>query len=292
MKTLKLMLAILLLIAGTTMQAQTSIQLYKGIAPGSESTNYNEEQQYSKLFKTEVAFNVTHPSLLMYKPVRGIKNTGTSVIIAPGGGFLSLSINREGIDLAKYLSKKGITAFVLKYRLAKCETGDPATEMMGALKDRTAFEAKTTPIVKLAEADGRTAIKYLRDNAAILGINPQKIGFIGFSAGATVSISTVLDNSNECPNFVASIYGGAPDYILNSDMPQTKIPLFIAAATNDQLKLTPKSVILYSKWMNAGYPVEMHLFAEGGHGFGMGIQNKPVDKWVNIYYTWLKSIGF
>lgn len=293
MKKIKFSILMSTMLICSLAQAQQVIHLYDGVAPGSENQTQKEVQTYSEMFKTEVVYNVTDPTLLVYKPEAGVKNTGTSVIIAPGGGFMSLSINREGVDLAKWLSKKGITAFVLKYRLMECKSGDPAKEMMNGLKDRAVYEKNTASVIVLATQDARTAVKYVRSHAAQLGVDPQKLGFIGFSAGATVCLQTVLDNSKELtPNFAASIYGGPAPALLNGQLPTDKLPLFICAATNDQLKLTPKSVQLYTKWFDAQYPVEMHLFAEGGHGFGMGTQNLPVDGWKDLYYRWMQSIGF
>ena len=109
----------LFLISGMLANAQETVKLYQGKAPGSENWTQKEAQMYSDLFKTEVVYNVTDPSLLVYKPAKGVKNTGTAIVIAPGGGFQSLSINREGIELAETIIKKGITAIVLKYRLHK-----------------------------------------------------------------------------------------------------------------------------------------------------------------------------
>jgi len=235
-------------------------------------------------------YNVTDPSLLVFKPETP---NGTAIIIAPGGGFQTLSINREGIDLAKELASKGVTAFVLKYRLVHSKTDSPAKELMESLKDRADFDAKRVKIKKLAGQDMQAALKYVRDNAAQFNIAKNKVGVIGFSAGATVALESVLRSTSKAtlPNFAASLYGGPSDDIMAQDIPK-EIPLFIAAASDDQLKLAPKSIALYNKWLAAGYPVELHMYAKGGHGFGMGTQNLPVDTWYKRYEDWLTQYKY
>lgn len=283
----------LFLISGILANAQESVKLYQGKAPGSENWTQKEAQMYSDLFKTEVVYNVTDPSLLVYQVPKGVKNTGTAIVIAPGGGFQSLSINREGIELAEALSKKGITAFVLKYRLNKTETNDPAREMMDKLKDRAAFEKNSLATIKLAAQDGKNALKYVRDNASKYGIDVKKVGIIGFSAGSTVAMETVLYNAeNQLPDFVANIYGGPREELLKTATPEKKIPMFVCAASDDQLKLAPRSIQLYNKWLDAGQSVELHMYAKGGHGFGTGKHNLPVDSWLQRFEEWLVFQGF
>lgn len=264
------------------------VNLYKGPAPGSESWDWTEAQMFSDLFGTEVVYNVTDPTLLVFSADES-KANGTAIIIAPGGGFQSLSINREGVDLAKELNKRGITAFVLKYRLVETKTGDPAREMMEKLNDREQFNKETAPVKDLAGADIKTAISYLRSNPERYDIDPSKIGVIGFSAGATVVLKSLLesDNPTTVPDFAAAIYGGAGEELIELALPENEIPLFITAASDDQLGLAPHSIDLYNKWLEAGYPVELHMYAKGGHGFGMGRQGLPVDNWYKRYIDWL-----
>lgn len=268
------------------------IQLYDGKAPGSEKWTWKEAEMYSDLFKTELVYNVTNPSMLLFKPKTPVSQT--AIIIAPGGGFQSLSINREGVALAKELNKMGVTAFVLKYRLLESKTNDPAKEMMANLGDRDEFDRKTAPIKKLAGEDIRTAVAYLRDHADEYGIASDKIGVIGFSAGATVVLESVLNSSEDRtrPDFAASIYGGPSVELLQAALPTKALPLFICAASDDQLKLAPKSIQLYHKWLAADFPVEMHIYSRGGHGFGMGTQNLPVDTWYLRYNDWLQQYHF
>lgn len=288
----KLIIASLFLIGINTIQAQKSISLYNGKAPRTENWKQKEAQTYSDLFKTEVVYNVAQPSILVFEADKS-KANGTAIIIAPGGGFQSLSINREGIDLAKKLAEHGITAIVLKYRLLETKSNDPAREMMENIKDRKTFDAKTAPIKIMAGEDIKTAISYVRTYAKELNIQTDKLGVIGFSAGASVILESVLHSkdTSTIPNFAASIYGGPNEDILTAKIP-TSMPLFICAATDDQLKLAPKSIQLYNKWLEAGQPVELHMYEKGGHGFGMGTQNLPVDKWSDVYFDWLKFHKF
>ncbi|WP_027388683.1 alpha/beta hydrolase [Chryseobacterium gregarium] len=289
----KLIIAGAFLLGLSTVNAQKSIPLYKGKAPGTENWMQKEAQQFNELFKTEVVFNVTQPSILVFEADKA-KANGTVVIVAPGGGFQSLSINREGVDVAKKLAANGITAVVLKYRLLETKSNDPAKEMMESIKDRTSFDAKTAPIKVMAGEDIKTAISYLRTHAKEMNINPEKLGVIGFSAGASVILESVLHSkdASTVPNFAASIYGGPSQEILDTQIPSAPLPLFICAASDDQLKLAPKSVLLYSKWLAAGQPAELHIYEKGGHGFGMGVQNIPVDKWSDVYLDWLKFHKF
>lgn len=285
----KLITTGLFLIGITTMQAQKSILLYNGKAPGTEKWKQKEAHTYSDLFKTEVVYNVTSPSMLVFEAPKD-KATGTVVVIAPGGGFQSLSINREGIDLAKKLAEEGITAVVLKYRLLETKSNDPAREMMENIKNPAAFETKTAPIKMMAGEDVKTAITYLRSHAKELNIRTDHLGVIGFSAGANVVLESILHSTNPStvPNFAAAIYGAPDENLLNAPIPGGSLPLFICAASDDQLKLAPKSILLYTKWLEAGQPAELHMYEKGGHGFGMGVQNLPVDHWIDVYIQWLK----
>lgn len=273
--------------------AQKSISLYEGKAPGTENWTQKEAQQFNELFKTEVVFNVTQPSILVFEADQS-KANGTVIVIAPGGGFQSLSIKREGIDMAKKLAENGITAVVLKYRLLETKSNDPAKEMMENIKNRKAFDAKTAPIKVMAGDDIKTAITYIRTHAKELNINPEKLGVIGFSAGASVILESVFHSKDAAtlPNFAASIYGGPSQEILDTEIPKSPLPLFICAASDDQLKLAPKSVLLYNKWLEAGQATELHIYEKGGHGFGMGKQNLPVDKWSDVYLNWLRFHKF
>lgn len=286
-------LILIIFAAGKSHSQDQTISLYAGKAPGSESWTQKEAKMYSDLFKTEVVYNVTNPSLLVFRGNKTDAN-GTAIIIAPGGGFQSLSINREGIDLAKKLADKGVTAFVFKYRLVETKSNDPAKEMMENLKDREKFIEKTATVREMAGEDIRTAIAYIKENAEGFGIDPDRLGVIGFSAGASIIMESVLGSENKLhvPTFAAAIYGGVGNELLEAQIPKNETPLFICAASDDQLGLAPNSIGLYTKWLKSGYPVELHMYATGGHGFGMGTQNLPVDTWDDRFLEWLRQFGF
>ncbi|MBY0482106.1 MAG: alpha/beta hydrolase fold domain-containing protein [Chitinophagaceae bacterium] len=287
---LAFVLSVVMLAISSFCFAQESIKLYPTKAPGSESWNWQEKSGYSNVFKTELVYNVTEPTLLVYPAPKNIA-TGTSVIIAPGGGFQTLSINSEGIDVAKWLNGKGVTCFVLKYRLAKSNTDDPATELMAKMADPKKFEAENAPVIPLATNDGLTAVKYVRSHAATYGLNPDKIGFMGFSAGGTVTMSVVYHaDADSRPNFIAPIYAFAPE-VLAGSVPSQITPAFIVAASNDQLMLTSHSTSIYQKWFEAKQPAELHIYEKGGHGFGMHKQYLTSDKWIERFGEWLGQRG-
>src|SRR5258708_25655188 len=181
MKTFFLRALCLLLFRAPFAAAQDVIPLSPGRPPGSTQENYPEKEYFSKNWNTEVVANVTKPTLTVFKPSPDLRN-GTAVVICPGGGFMALSITSEGVDVAKYLAAKGVTAFVLKYRLA--HTGEDATqEFMAAVASSEKFEATVGKVIPLAVADGLAAVAYVRKHAAEFGVSPDRVGIIGFSAG-------------------------------------------------------------------------------------------------------------
>jgi acetyl esterase/lipase len=264
--------------------AQQVIPLYPGTPPGSTPESYPEKQYFSKAWNTDVVSNVTQPSLMLYKPSPESKN-GTAIVICPGGGFMALSIDSEGIDVAKYLAARGVTAFVLKYRLA--HTGDDATEEFRTLyADHEKFEEMRSKVEPLAAADGLAAVAYVRQHAAEWGVSPDRVGIIGFSAGGAVTAEVAFHYTPESrPAFVAPIYAGG--MTTGAPVPADAPPMFVAAATDDQLGLVPQSGALYREWAAAHKSAELHLYAKGGHGFGMRKQNLPVDHWIDRFVDWL-----
>ncbi len=287
-KLVLLLLSFLIIMTATI--AQQTIPLYKGKAPGSESWNWSEKENFSKLFNTQVVFNVVAPSLIVYQAPAAIAN-GTAIIIAPGGGFQALSINSEGVDVAKWLNARGVTAFVLKYRLAKSNTDDPAKEMMEKVGNPSKMETENAVVMKLAMMDGQTAVQYVRTHAKDYGIDPNKIGMMGFSAGGTVAMSVVYNSDeNRLPDFVAPIYAYAPMSI-GTAVPTKNLPAFIAVASDDQMQLVPHSLDIYSRWLALKQPAELHVYEKGGHGFGMKKLQMPTDKWIDDFGDWLKQRG-
>lgn len=279
-----------LLAFASTSGAQRVIPLYPGAAPGSESWTQQERSYYSRSWEGPVVANVTKPSLTAYLPPAD-KATGTAAVICPGGGFFALAIDNEGNNLAKWLVARGVAAFVLRYRVA--QTGADATlEFAAALARPGAFDSVTRPIIPLAIADGRAAVTYVRAHAAEFGVTPERVGIIGFSAGGTLAAALAFQYDRESrPAFVAPIYaytGSLKLDVVPSDAP----PMFVAGATDDQLGLAPTSVSLYSKWIAAKKPAELHMYAKGGHGFGMRKQGTASDTWIDQFGNWLALQGF
>jgi acetyl esterase/lipase len=190
----------------------------------------------------------------------------------------------------KYMAARGVTAFVLKYRLA--HTGEDATQEFTALNaDRQKFHDTVGKVIPLAVADGLAAVTYVRQHASEWGVSPDRVGIIGFSAGGRVTAGVAFHYSPEGrPAFVAPIYGAAEskDVPVPADAP----PMFVAAATDDSLGLAPQSIALYEKWADAKESVELHMYAKGGHGFGMHKQNLPSDHWIDRFAEWLDFQGW
>ena len=276
--------ALLSFLCLTTFAQDKVIRLYDGPAPGSETWKQTEQENRTNLWQTRIVYNVANPTLTVFQPEAGQAN-GTAVIICPGGAFFALSIDSEGNDVARWLTAKGVACFVLKYRLVQCKTTDPTIEVMtrGPLDDVVA------PVVKLALADGNSAIGYVRKHAAEFDVNPKRIGIIGFSAGGTVAVSAAMNYTAETrPNFVAPIYAAYNWAIKGSGVPADAPPAFVLAASDDPLGLAPQSVTIYQDWITAGKSAELHRYSKGGHGFGMKKQNQPSDQWIERFADWLK----
>ncbi len=273
----RLILGMVFTAAGWAAGPQT-IPLYPGAAPGSEDANYPETEIVQGVRQVH---NVTKPVLLAFLPDPA-KANGTAWVVCPGGGFQWLAIEYEGTDLARWLNEQGIAAFVLKYRVMR--TGE------GAPQDAAGMPERRRTAISWAVADGRQAITLVRSRAAEWHVNPNRIGIIGFSAGGYIAASLALDHdATNRPNFAAPIYGAMPpEMIVPADAP----PLFIAQATDDRL-VPPldTSLRIYAAWKKAGIPVELHMYAQGGHGFGMTKKNLPSDTWVDRFRDWMGTQG-
>lgn len=290
---LRRFLVILSVLIAPMAQAQQVIRLYDGKAPGSETWTWDEAENSTNLFKTRVVYNVATPTLTAYLPNPDLA-TGTAVVIAPGGAFHTLSIDSEGIDVAKWLAARGVAAFVLKYRVVHSLTNDPVAELMPKMQDFKKLDAENAPVVPLAIADGKRAIEYVRQHAKEFDIQPNRIGLMGFSAGGTVTMGVGFAYSPaNRPDFLAPIYpylgrAAIEKQVVPTDAP----PLFVCAATDDQLAMAPHSAKLYADWIAAGKSAELHMYLKGGHGFGMRKQNLPTDTWIDRFGDWLKLNGY
>jgi len=234
--------------------------------------------------------NVTQPALYPVLPPAG-KANGTAVVIAPGGAFLSLSFDSEGLLVARYLAERGITCFVLPYRLdptprAPLAFLEVVGKRFGSAKPRvTRGDVIDSSAPPLAQADGLAAIGWVRTHAAKYGIDPGYIGMLGFSAGGmtTMNVATAYDSATR-PDFIGVIYGAAPERPVPKDAP----PAFIAVAADDGL-LGHASIPIFEDWRAAGKPVELHVYAAGEHGFGMRRTGTSADNWIGHFHQWLQA---
>ncbi len=289
MKALALRILFVALALVPVASAQDVIPLYPGTPPGSAPASYSEKDYFSKAWNTDVVTNVTQPSLTVFKPAPELR-IGTAVVICPGGGFMALSWGSEGTDVAKYLAARGVTAFVLKYRIAHTE-GDATEEFRTLFADPQKFNALVKDVIPQSIADGLAAVTWVRQHASEYGVSPDRVGIVGFSAGGSVTAEVGFHYAPAGrPAFVAPIYSaGVMD---DSPVPSDAPPMFLAAATDDTLGLAPKSIEIYQKWTSAHKTAELHMYAKGGHGFGMAKQGIPTDHWIDRFADWLQLEGF
>src|SRR5438552_9946133 len=223
-----------------------------GVPPGSEKWTWNEQTMQVPMFgstaPTRMVWNVVIPTVTMFKPAAGTAN-GTSLIVAPGGAFRFLTMDSEGYDMARWLTQLGVTVFILRYRVAHMPEND--TDMLAFMQnlmnvlplqsrgeekppvgDEATEEARTW-----AEEDGRQAIRFVREHAREWGLDPNRIGIAGFSAGGGVVMGTVMQHDAQSkPDFAAGIY---PGYTTATPVPDDAPPLFLAIADGDILVAPP-----------------------------------------------------
>ncbi len=256
--------------------AQQVVNLWPGVAPGSENWTQKERVIENTPLGT-VIFNVVTPTLTVYLPEKS-KATGAGVVIAPGGAFVALAIDLEAKGLARWLQERGVAAFVLKYRIIeKKGEGIPANLDMD--------EAG-----KYGIADGIQALKVVRQHAAEWNVAPDRVGIIGFSAGAMVASSALLQTDAPArPAFAAMIYGGP--FGRMPPIPAKLPPMFMAWAQDDNVALGTANRF-YDALRAAGHKPEVHVFSAGGHGFGTKKQGTTSDHWIEEFYYWLEAQGF
>jgi len=244
-----------------------------------------EKAFFSKIWNTEVVCNVSTPSMEIFRPDASVAN-GTSVVIAPGGGLYALSIESEGNMVAKWLNDKGITAFVLKYRLVP--TGEDGVQELNETSSNNVdeFIRLVDGVMPYSVADGLTAVQYVREHAEELGVHKNKIGFMGFSAGGAVTQGVAYEGKGATrPDFIVPVYSWT------SAMPVQKAPenpplMLVICASDDPLGLATGSIELYNSWLAADQKAELHMYSKGGHGFGMKTQGLPSDSWIGRFYDW------
>jgi acetyl esterase/lipase len=265
-----------------------AIELGTGPLPGATAKE-SWHSQYGSLF----ARNVTVATLTPYLPDPSIAS-GAAVVVAPGGGFRTLSMENEGSNVAKALAAKGVAAFVLKYRLVQTPADMPGFEKsMAQMFSGTAArpprpstpEAMAASIAPQLE-DARAAFALIRRRAAEWHVDPNRIGMVGFSAGAMLTMTTALAGQDAKPAFLGDIYGPMRELTVPADAP----PLFVAVAADDPLFGGGEMGIIKS-WMAAKRPVELHLFERGGHGFGMYPKETTSTGWFEAFARWLGMHG-
>jgi len=233
--------------------------------------------------------NVSHATLTPFLPARD-KANGAAVIIAPGGAFRILSMGNEGWEVAKALNERGVAAFVLKYRLiptapdwAEFDKGNP---LRAPSPTSAGAAAATRSPVALPLEDATAAFRLVRARAKEWNVDPNRIGMIGFSAGAGTTMAATLQSTKNKPAFIAPIYGSQAAVEVPPDAP----PMFVALAADDPI-FAKNDYGLISAWKQAGRPVEFHLYQNGGHGFGLGNPGKTSTGWFPQFMLWLEMNG-
>lgn len=259
------------------------ILLWPNGAPGSEGKTGNEMVRIVQPTGDHVVTSVNKPSITPYLPASD-QATGAAVIVAPGGGHSELWIDHEGYNVARWLSEHGVAAFVLKYRLAKA--------------------TNSTYTVDGDElADMQRAIRLVRSRAEEWGVDPNRLGVMGFSAGGEVAFlsamrfdggtpgaTDLIDRQSSRPDFQALIYPGNTSRI----KPATNSPpAFLACGNNDRTDISEGLATVYLKFKQVNVSAELHIYAGVGHGFGLRASNTgPVSKWLDQFDEWLGQSGF
>lgn len=267
----------------------TIIPLYeddRAVALGAPETRVTVEEMGETLI-----FNVGNPTLELFRPAPGTAN-GTTVIVAPGGGFVSIGYEQGGTAIARRLAQHGITALVLKYRTIH-SSGDPADipkihlDEMNALMARAASglpaDIPAFAGEELAVEDGARAMRIVREHAARWGLDPDRVGVLGLSAGAFIATDLATGEEASRPDFVGILYGG-----VRATVPADAPPAFIAAAADDEL-LPIDSVRAFNAWHDAGVPAELHIYENGGHGFDLRPQGVTSDRWFDQFLLWMST---
>ncbi|HEX7085754.1 MAG TPA: alpha/beta hydrolase [Vicinamibacterales bacterium] len=242
-----------------------------------------------------MARNVSRATLTPFLPDPD-KANGAAVIVAPGGGFRWLSMGNEGWEVAEALRAKGIAAFVLKYRLMPTpESLDAFREemdrMFAAVGRRSGSGGDSRPRPPRWDLsnqlqDAEAAYALIVKRAKEWGVDTARIGMIGFSAGAGLTMHCTLNSKTMKLAFIGPIYGGMNAVEVPKDAP----PMFSVIATDDFLFRGEFGVI--KSWFDAGRPVEFHLYQNGGHGFGLGNPNRTSNRWFDAFIHWLDVNGF
>jgi acetyl esterase/lipase len=261
-------------------------RIWPGQAPGTEDWKTPEEEAdvtLPNVGKIHVITNVTVPTVTIFRPMP-IKASGTAAVVLPGGSYRALAWDVDGIETAKWLAANGVAAFVLKYRVRPPVAGESFGE---SLED---FARATKSRRAIAVADAEQAIRFVRSHARQYGVAPDRVGVIGFSAGAMATVEVAMTKDVLArPNFAAAMYGAA----LTTELPGADAPpLFIGAAQDDAELPATNSAEIFGRWTRAGRPAELHIYEKGGHGFGFRRHHVTADSWPGAFQAWLRSRGY
>jgi acetyl esterase/lipase len=243
--------------------------------------------QYDRVF----ARNVTVATLTPFLPDPA-KASGAAVIVAPGGGFMTLSMENEGSDVAKALAARGVAVFVVKYRTRQTPASlDDFAKAMAAMFSGAARPPRPQGDDMMAGlapqiADARAAFALVRRRAVEWHVDPDRIGMVGFSAGAGLTMAMTLAGQDAKPAFIGIIYGSLAPVKVPADAP----PMFVALAADDPL-FGNGGYGLIDSWRAAKRPVEFHLYEQGGHGFGMYQKETTSTGWFDAFARWLGMHG-
>ena len=302
-----LLLLVCMGISSAGLQAQTAPEwpLYPGEVPNSRPSQVQEVVEKQPNGSIRVS-NVIQPTLTAFRPTQP---NGTAIIICPGGGYARLAMDHEGYDVARRLAEWGITAFVLKYRLPNAETQ---------------LDKTTAPLL-----DAQQALRLVRQRSREFGLNPARIGLMGFSAGGHLAawvgasrrgipgdLAGALSATSAAPDFLVLLYpvisfsdslahlgsrtnllGERPTaaqirlYSANEQVTAQTPPVFLLHAQDDEVVKVQNSLRFYEACLQHKVPVEMHLYPKGGHGFGMHNPSTP-DHWMDRLHNWLEAGGW
>lgn len=264
-----------------------AIELGTGPLPGATAS-----ESWHSQYGSQFARNVTVATLTPFLPDPA-KANGTAVVVTPGGGFRTLSMENEGYDVARALNEHGVAAFVLKYRLNQTPASleefarppAPGAGPGGPPRTRPSPEQMMANLAPQL-ADSKAAFDLIRSRASEWGVDPDRIGMVGFSAGAMLTMATATA-SDARPAFLGDIYGP----LMPMDPPENATPLFIALAADDPL--FPQTEFgLIKSWKDAKAPVEFHYYEQGGHGFGMYPKETTSTGWFDAFVAWMTMHGW